>query len=65
MTNHRFLHLLTTNPRFLHTKRHLHHAHHPKKHSEPEHREPERREPVGEGIAQHKQRRPTPLRFKI
>ena len=61
----RFLHLLKINPRFLHTKRHLHHAHHPKKHSEQEQREPERREPVGEGITLHTKRRPAPLKFKI
>ena len=58
----RFLHLLKTNPRFLHTKRHLHHAHHPKKHSE---QEPERKEPVGEGIIHLNRRRPAPLKFKI
>ena len=64
MTNHRFLHLLNTNPKFLHSKRHLHHAHHPKKHTEQEQKEPAQQEPVGEGIS-HKQRRPAPLKFKI
>lgn len=74
MTNHRFLHLLKTNPRFLHMKRHLTHQigsgnHFPPQHNpnyDPHNGPTERLQTtgLGDGI-RHNHRRPTPLRFKV